>query len=95
MLLASTAGAALTEGVLTWIRTGRLGGKLVVRCSQGHLFTTLWIPAASLKSLRLGWWRIQYCPVGHHVSVVVPVRESDLTGDQRRLAAEHHDIPIP
>ena len=42
----------------------RFGTRTVVRCRQGHLFTTVWIPGASLKSLRLGWWRWQYCPVG-------------------------------
>jgi hypothetical protein len=95
LLIGSGFAAAVAEGGLTWIRSGRVGGNLVVRCSQGHLFTTLWIPAASLKALRLGWWRVQYCPVARHWSVVVPVRESDLTDEQRRIAAAHHDIPIP
>lgn len=30
------------------------GGETVVRCSQGHLFTPLWVPGASLKAARLG-----------------------------------------
>ena len=41
----------------------RLGTGTVVRCRQGHLYTTIWIPLASLKAVRLGWWRLQYCPV--------------------------------
>jgi len=35
-----------------------------VRCSAGHLFTTIWIPLASLKSVRLGDRRYQRCPAG-------------------------------
>jgi hypothetical protein len=73
----------------------RVGGNTVVRCRRGHLFTTLWIPGASLKSIRLGWWRIQRCPVGRHWSVVVPVREADLSARQRRTARQTRDLPIP
>ncbi|HWF50258.1 MAG TPA: hypothetical protein VG294_06380 [Solirubrobacteraceae bacterium] len=73
----------------------RLGPDTVVRCRQGHLFTTIWIPGASVKSLRLGWWRFQWCPVGRHWTLVIPVKESELTDDERRLAAEHKDIRIP
>ena len=95
MLLVPTIGSVLAEGILTWQRTGRLGGNLVVRCTQGHLFTTIWIPAASLKSLRLGGRRVQYCPVGRHWTLVVPVREAELSDEQRNAAREHRDIRIP
>jgi hypothetical protein len=27
-----------------------MGGNLVVRCRQGHLFTTIWIPGVKLKA---------------------------------------------
>jgi len=67
----------------------------VVRCRDDHVFTTIWIPGASLKSARLGWWRLQRCPVGKHWSLVTPVRQTDLTDDERRSASEHRDIPIP
>jgi hypothetical protein len=59
------------------------------------LFTTIWIPGASVKSLRLGWWRFQHCPVGSHWSIVTPVKKSDLTEEQKRSAGEHKDIRIP
>jgi hypothetical protein len=72
-----------------------LGGNVVVRCRQGHLFTTIWIPGASLKSIRLGWWRFQRCPVGGHWSLVAPVRESDLDAEEKRVAGEHRDLRIP
>ena len=88
--------AAVAVEIVTLRRRGyRLGGNVVVRCRQGHLFTTIWLPAASLKSLRLGPRRLQRCPVGHHWSIVKPVRESDLTEEERRSAREHRDIRIP
>jgi hypothetical protein len=78
-----------------WLRGYPIGGRLVVRCRQGHLFTTLWIPGVSLKALRLGWLRVQRCPVGHHWSIVTPVREAELSRRERRVAESHPDIPIP
>ncbi len=73
----------------------KVGGNVVVRCRQGHLFTTLWIPGIKLKAIDLGIARIQHCPVGHHWSLVVPVREQELTEDERRAAAAVHDIRLP
>jgi hypothetical protein len=72
-----------------------IGGDTVVRRSKGHLFTTIWLPGASLKSIRLGMSRYQHCPVGHHWALVTPVKDSELTDDDRRIAAEHHDVRIP
>jgi hypothetical protein len=90
-------GVLLTvaEAVALLIRTGRPGGNIVVRCHRGHLFTTLWIPGVSVKSLRLGWWRVQRCPVGRHWSVVTPVNESALGDSERRAARERHDVRLP
>jgi hypothetical protein len=48
-----------------------------------------------VKSLRLGWWRLQRCPVDEHWSIASPVRESDLTERDKRMAREHRDIRIP
>ena len=53
------ASVVLLEAAALRIRSGRLGGNVVVRCSKGHLFTTIWIPGGSLKSQRFGWWRYQ------------------------------------
>ena len=47
------AVAVVLEAGGLWLRTGRLGGNVVVRCRDGHLFTTLWLPAVSVKALRL------------------------------------------
>jgi len=71
------------------------GGDVVVRCRAGHLFTTIWIPLASLKAVRLGRWRFQYCPVGRHWTLVTPIREADLTEEEKRIAHESRDVRIP
>jgi hypothetical protein len=73
----------------------KLGGNVVVRCRKGHLFTTIWIPGVKLKALDLGWARLQRCPVGKHWTLVTPVKDSDLTDEERRFAEQHHDVRIP
>jgi|SRR6188472_849464 hypothetical protein len=73
----------------------RFGRKTLVRCHSGHLYTTIWIPGGSLKALRLGWWRVQFCPVGRHWSIVTPVKETDLSLREKLAARRHKDIPIP
>lgn len=90
------AAAVLATGTVVARRMGyKVGGNTVVRCRQGHLFTTLWIPGVKLKAIDLGIARFQHCPVGHHWTLVLPVREADLTDDERRFAAAHHDVRIP
>ena len=93
------AVALVLTGVETIVvarRRGRLiGANTIVRCRDGHLFTTLWIPGASLKAIRLGWWRLQRCPVGNHWSLVTPVQASTLTADETQVAAQRHDLRIP
>lgn len=73
----------------------QVGGDTVVRCRQGHLFTTLWIPGVKFKAVDLGIARLQRCPIGEHWSLVTPMRESALTDEQRRWAEQHHDVRIP
>ena len=89
------AVAVVVEAGGLWLRTGRLGGHIVVRCRAGHLFTTLWLPAVSIKALRFGPWRVQRCPVGGHWTLVTPVRESGLSSDELASAREHHDVSLP
>ncbi len=86
--------AVIVEAAATWSRSGKVGGRLIVRCRQGHLFSTIWLPAASVKSLRLGWWRVQRCPFGHW-SVVTPVRTSELSSRQLARARRQKDIRVP
>lgn len=96
--LALTVGivAAYAAGTLVALRQGySFGWNVPVRCRQGHIFTTTWIPGASVKSLRLGLWRVQWCPVGRHVDLVRLVKEADLSPAEREFAAAHHDVPVP
>jgi hypothetical protein len=72
-----------------------MAGTVIVRCRAGHLFTTIWIPGASLKSVRLGWWRFQRCPVGRHWTLVTPVRDSDLPEAERTAARQVRDARVP
>jgi len=72
-----------------------LGPNTIVRCSKGHLFTTMWIPGGSIKAVRLGFTRFQHCPVGHHWTRVRPVRVSDLTDEERAIAAQNRDVRVP
>lgn len=87
---------ALAGGTIVARKRGyKIGGWTVVRCRDGHLFSTLWVPGGSLKAIRLGPYRFQRCPVGHHWTFVTPVRDDDLTDDERRLAEGHRDTPVP
>jgi len=86
----------ITGGTLIARRLGyNLGTNTIVRCRQGHLFTTIWIPGVKLKELDLVVARVQRCPVGKHWSLVVPVRVADLSEAEIQLAREHRDIRIP
>jgi hypothetical protein len=68
-------------------------GRTVVRCSKGHLFRTTWIEGGSLKAVRLGpTTRYQRCPVGHHWAIVHPVKDDDLSEEERRAL---DDPPAP
>jgi hypothetical protein len=88
---------ALIAATITARRMGYpgIGGDTIVRCRAGHLFTTLWVPGASLKAVRLGMTRFQYCPVGKHWTLVTPVRDSELTDEDRQVASQHHDARVP
>jgi hypothetical protein len=87
---------AYAAGTIVAIRQGyTFGTAAPVRCRRGHLFTTVWIPGASVKSLRLGFWRVQWCPVGRHVDLVRPVKYADLSEAERAFARAHRDMPVP
>jgi hypothetical protein len=90
------AAGVATGGTLIARRLGyNLGTNTIVRCRQGHVFTTIWIPGIKLKEIDLVIARIQRCPVGRHWSLVVPVRPETLTAEDRDFARAHHDIPVP
>lgn len=94
LLLALVGVAAyLLTRIAVIYRQGK--GEVVVRCKDGHLFTTVWIPGVSFKAIRLGPNRFQYCPVGEHRAWVKPVNPNELNPAERRFAARHRDRPIP
>jgi len=66
-----------------------------VRCDAGHLFTTIWVPLASLKAVRLGSRRYQRCPVGRHWASVVPLDTIDASPADYEAAKAVHDRRIP
>ena len=68
-----------------------------VRCAAGHLFTTIWVPGGSVKAVRLGWTRWQFCPVGQHWTTVSRLDEADRppTADELAQAALVHDVRVP
>ena len=96
LIIAGAVAATYVAGTLAARRMGyRFGRDVVVKCHAGHVFSTIWIPAVSVKAVRLGLWRVQWCPVGKHVALVHPVRDVDLTQETRDLAAASHDISVP
>jgi hypothetical protein len=80
-----------------WVLSRRRGAgpRVVVQCQAGHLFTTTWIPFMSIKAIRLGLVRFQFCPVGRHWSLVTIVRDEDLSDWQRKLADQYDDGGVP
>jgi hypothetical protein len=87
--------AILAEALPLWLRGYHVGGNVIVRCREDHLFTTIWVPGISFKSLRFVGWRLQRCPVGRHTSLVTLVRRGELTESQERLAEEIKDVRLP
>ncbi len=96
LILLAIVVVALVVGTIVRRRQGySVGGDTIVRCRDGHLFTTLWVPGMSFKSVRLGWMRFQYCPVGRHWTTVKLVKDADLTEEERESASQTHDTRIP
>ena len=88
IVLIVVAALVIVANVAVRRRGYAIPGKTIVRCSTGHLFTTTWIEGGSFKAIRLGpLTRYQRCPVGNHWAIVHPVRDEDLTDEERRTAA--------
>jgi hypothetical protein len=88
--------AGYVVGTIVATRAGyQVGRNSFVRCRAGHLFTTTWIPGGSVKAIRLGLWRIQWCPVGRHVDLVRLVKPAELSESERASALAHHDLLVP
>ncbi len=96
LIVAGTVAAAYVAGTVVATRLGySFGGNVVVKCRSGHVFSTIWIPGGSLKSLRLGFWRVQWCPVGKHVTLVHQLKRAEISDEVRQAAAARHDARIP
>jgi hypothetical protein len=94
--LAIAGGSTALEAFFLLRRSGKLIGlKTIVRCHRGHLFTTTWIPGASVKALRLGPWRIQRCPVGKHWALVRLAKVAKLSAEEQERAHSCRDTLLP
>lgn len=94
-LLLVAAATAVGGTILGRLLGYDIGMNTPVRCREGHLYSTIWIPGVKLKGLDFGIARFQHCPVGHHWSLVVPVRRASLSSEEAALSASRHDIAIP
>jgi hypothetical protein len=88
-------GAVAAIGVLARRSGYPVGGEVVVRCRDGHLFTTIWLPGVSFKAIRLGPVRLQFCPVAGHWTAVTPVPDDQLTDAERLMASRFRDSRLP
>jgi hypothetical protein len=85
-VLATVAVVVVAVNLLVRRKGYAIPGRTVVRCSKGHLFRTTWIEGGSFKAVRLGpLSRYQRCPIGKHWAIVHPVKNEDLTDDERRM----------
>lgn len=92
LILLIAAIAAFVAGAFLVRGKGRpRPGQVVARCRRGHLFMTRWGGGGFPERIDLGWARIQRCPVGDHWTLVVPVGESELTEEKKRLAKKYRD----
>jgi hypothetical protein len=69
--------------------------RTIVRCSGGALYSTIWVPLMSFKSIRLGNARIQRCPVHHKWERVMRVDPATLTAEEVAEASRVTDGGIP
>lgn len=67
----------------------------IVRCSEGHLFSTIWIPLISFKSIRMGPDRWQKCPICRKFRRVTRVDQESLSDAEREKANSVLDSRIP
>jgi hypothetical protein len=94
LALVILAVVAVRVGRMSKLQSYRYGHDVIVRC-RGHLFMTTWIPMMSVKAIRFGLVRVQYCPVGDHVTAVRLMRDEDLRAAERLEASRHRDNGVP
>lgn len=89
----------VVTGFITFVKSMKrrgmsFGKNVVVRCTAGHLYTTIWIPGVSLKAVRWGSRRFQYCPVGKHWAMTRQVFGAELNPEVIQQAQQVHDVRI-
>jgi hypothetical protein len=67
----------------------------IVRCTQGGLFETKWVPLASFKAVRLGSRRLQRCPVHRKWELVQRVEKTTLSDQELAEAARYPAGRLP
>ena len=71
----------------------RLGARVVVRCRR--VICSRPYPGRVLQSCSLGLVEVSALPGRQALVADTPVKESDLTEEQRRAAHEATDVPVP
>lgn len=66
----------------------------IVRCKDGHLYHTVWMPLGSLKAIRLGSVRYQRCPVDRRWRWTRRVAADQLSPAERAAADQIRDSGI-
>lgn len=67
----------------------------IARCSEGHLFSTIWIPLVSFKAIRIGSDRWQKCPLCRKFRRVSLVDKDGLSAAEVEQVRSVQDSPIP
>lgn len=65
--------------------------RVVVRCTEGHLYSTEWVNLVSFKAVRLGRGRYQRCPECGRFRVVRQVPRESLGAARYREAMSRFD----
>lgn len=92
--------AVLALGVVATVATRRRAradgeGRTLVRCRSGHLLRTTRVPRRLLTSLGLGRYRVGYCRVGRHWTLVSPVSDEGVLDHHVHLRVVPDDLAAP
>jgi hypothetical protein len=96
IIIVVAAFLAFVVGAVVAHRKGfKQDGEVVARCSQGHLFTTIWVDRWTWTRFDVGFLKIQRCPVDGRLTVVRPVESSSLTPEGKKVARQVRDSVPP
>lgn len=69
--------------------------RTIVQCAQGALYSSIWWPLVSVKSVRMGSQRLQRCPVHRRWEKTVQVDGAGLSAAEIAEAEAVTDWPVP